>query len=220
MKSIVEQPGARAKILPSPEALERFGTLNMLALIHDAVGHLVSPILRLPEAITVLEQIAESLIVQQLLLKEVLTVREDAASVSFTARKREEIPPVSYSVVRRDLRFVSVSESYARMFRFSQAELRDRSFNELLRPSDIRRFSTVIRPLLKGKVGSCKLVEWRATGTGQFVLTKDTLWGIDTGQVRGPEYIATVSQKIDDRDEAAMLVDRANSRIRRTGDEQ
>ena len=67
----------KAEILPSPEALERFGTYNMLALIHDAVGHLVSPIGRLQKTVPVLEQIANSLAEQQTLLKEMLSITKE-----------------------------------------------------------------------------------------------------------------------------------------------
>ena len=68
-KSIMQLAREKAETLPSPEALERFGTYNMLALIHDAVGHLVSPIGRLQKTVPVLEQIANSLVEQQTLLK-------------------------------------------------------------------------------------------------------------------------------------------------------
>jgi len=68
--------------------------------------------------------------------------------------------------------------------------------------------------LLNGGGSTCEMVEWRVTGSGHYVLAKDTLWGIGSDPVRGPEYIATVSEKIVDQDEAAMLVECAKSRNR------
>ena len=200
--------------LPSPEELDRLGTNGMLALIHDAVGHLVAPIHDFPKALPILERVADTLIKQEVLLKKVLTVRKNPALECFAARRLEATPSLSHSVLKRDLRFVSVSKSYCHLFEFSSSQFQSMCFNELLYPADIPRFQKVIGLLLNGKVESCELVEWRATGSRRFVLTKDTLWGIGTRQVRGPQYITTVSEKIADQDEAAMLVERAKLRIR------
>ncbi len=89
-KSIVQLPREKAETLPSPEALERFGAYNMLALIHDAVGHLVSPIGRLQKTVPVLEQIANSLAEQQTLLKEMLSIQKNSGLVRFVADRMEE----------------------------------------------------------------------------------------------------------------------------------
>ena len=80
-KSILQLAREHAEILPSPEALERFGMYNMLSLIHDAVGHLVNPIGRLQKTVPVLEQIANSLAEQQTLLKEMLSIQKNATLV-------------------------------------------------------------------------------------------------------------------------------------------
>lgn len=212
--------GLQARNLPSLKELDRFGTKGMLALIHDAVGHLVTPIHSLPKAIPVLEQIADSLIQQQAFLKEVLTLRRDPVLERFAARKLEKAPSLSHSVLKRDLRFLSVSKSYCDLFEFSPGQFQGMVFNELLHPADISRFSKIAKLLLNGRVDSCELVEWRATGSRRFVLTKDTLWGIGTRQVQGPQYIATVSEKIADEGETAMLVERAKLRTRGPGSQR
>ena len=212
-KSIMQLAREKAEILPSPEALERFGTYNMLALIHDAVGHLVSPIGRLQKTVPVLEQIANSLAEQQTLLKEMLSIQKNAALVRFVASRLKEAPPLSHAVLNRDLHFVSANKSYSRLFDFSEAQFQKMSLADLLHPGDLPRFRKIIRVLLNGG-GTCEVVEWRVTGNGHYVLAKDTLWGIGSDRVRGPEYIATVSEKIADQDEAARLVECARSRNR------
>jgi len=210
-KSILRVARENAKILPSPEALERFGTYNLLALIHDAVGHLVSPIGRLQKTVPVLEQIANSLAEQQTLLKEMLSIQKDTALVRFVSNRLKEVPSLSHAVLTRDLRFVSANKSYSRLFDFSEAELKKMSIGDLVHPNDISRFHKITRVLLNG-AGTCEVVEWRVTGSGQHVLAKDTLWGIGSDRIRGPEYIATVSEKIVDQGEAARLVESARSR--------
>ena len=212
-KSIVQLAREEAEILPSAAALERFGTNNMLALIHDAVGHLVSPIGRLQKTVPVLEQIANSLAEQQVLLKEMLSVQKNAALVRFVANRLAGVPSLSHAVLNRDLHFVSANKSYSRMFDFTEAQFQKMSLADLLHPGDIARFRKIITVLLNG-VGTCEMVEWRMTGSGHYVLAKDTLWGIGSDRVRGPEYIATVSEKIADQDEAARLVERSRSRNR------
>jgi len=93
-KSILQLAREHAETLPSPEALERFGTYNMLSLIHDAVGHLVNPIGRLQKTVPVLEQIANSLTEQQALLKEMLSVQKDAALMRFVSNRLKDVPPL------------------------------------------------------------------------------------------------------------------------------
>ena len=212
-KSIMQLAREKAEVLPSPEALERFGTYNMLALIHDAVGHLVSPIGGLKKTVPVLEQIANSLAEQQTLLKEMLSIQKNAALVRFVANRLKEAPPLSHAVLNRDLHFVSANKSYSRLFDFSEAQFQKKSLADLLHPGDIPRFRKIIRVLLNGG-GTCEVVEWRVTGSGHYVLAKDTLWGIGSHRIGGPEYIATVSEKIADQDEAARLVECARSRNR------
>jgi PAS domain-containing protein len=212
-KSIMQLAREKAETLPSPEALERFGTYNMLALIHDAVGHLVSPIGRLQKTVPVLEQIANSLAEQQALLKEMLSIQKNAGFVRFLANRLEEVPQLSHAVLSCDMNFVSANESYSRLFDFSEAQFQKMSLAELVHPGDIPRFREIIGVLSNG-VGTCEVVEWRVTGSGHYVLAKDTLWGIGSDGVRGPEYIATVSEKIADQDEAAKLVECAKSRNR------
>jgi hypothetical protein len=189
------------RLLPSAEQLEQFGTNGLLALIHDAIGHLVTPINRLPKALPVLDQIVVALAAQELLLKEMLVLQKGSAVERFAAGELKEIPSLSHSVVKRDLRFVSISESYARLFHFKLFQLKTMSLNELLHPDDVPRFYKHVRLLLKGKVRSCELIEWRATGNGRFVLSRDTLWAVGAGPSQGPEYIATVSERIPDGSE-------------------
>ncbi len=213
-KSILQLAREQAETLPSPEALERFGTYNMLALIYDAIGHLVTPVHRLPKVIPALEQIVSSLAEQQGLLKEMLSIQKDAALVRLVADRLERVPSLSHSVLNRDLRFVSVNKPYAHLFEFSPTQLQNMSLIELLHPKDISRFNKITRVLLKGRAGTCELIQWRATGSGRFVLTKDTLWGIGSDRAGGPEYISTVSEKIADQDEAAKLAENAKWRTR------
>src|ERR1700733_4829830 len=91
-KSILQLAREQAETLPSPEALERFGTYNMLALIYDAIGNLVTPVHRLPKVIPALEQIVNSLAEQQGLLKEMLGIQKDAALVRLVADRLERVP--------------------------------------------------------------------------------------------------------------------------------
>lgn len=220
MASNIRHIGALTDQLPSSEELDRLGTNGMLALIHDAIAHLITPVNNLPKVMPVLEQVADALIQQQVLLKELLTVRQDPVLERFAVRKLEEVPSLSHSVLKRDLRFVSVSESYSHLFEFSPIQFQSIALNNLIHPADIPRFSKIVKLLLAGRVESCELVQWRVTGNRRFVLTKDTLWGIGARQVRGPQYIATVSEKLADQDEAAMLVRNAKLRIRGPGNRQ
>lgn len=213
-KAIAQIARERAEILPSPEKLEQFGTLNMLALIHDAICHLVTPVNRLPKVQPALDRIVNSLTEQEALLRKILNIQKDAALMRFVAHKLEGVPSLSHSVLNRDLRFVSVNRSYAHLFEFSPTRLRGMSLNELVHTKDIPRFNKITKVLLRGTVSTCELIGWRATGSGRFVLTKDTLWGIGSDRVGCPEYISTVSEKISDEDEAAMLVEGAKLRNR------
>ncbi len=213
MKSIAQLARDKAEILPSPEALERLGTHNMLALIHDAIGHLVSPMGRLQKTVPVLEQIANSLVEQQSLLKEMLSIQKNATLVRIIGSRLKEVPPLSHAVLTRDLHFISANKSYSRLFDFSEVQFQKMSLADLLHPGDISRLRKIIRALLNGN-GTSEVVEWRVTGSGHYILAKDTLWGIGSDPVRGPEYIVTVSQKIADQDEAEKLVERATSRSR------
>src|ERR1700728_4236343 len=180
---------------PSAEQLDTFGTNGLLALIHDAIGHLITPINRLPKALPVLDQIVVALAAQQQILKEILVLQKGFALDRLAAGEIKETPSLSHSVVKRDLRFVSVSESYARLFHFKLIQLKSMSLNQLLHPDDVPRFHKHVRLLLNGKVRSCELIEWRATGSGRFVLSRDTLWAVGgAGPSQGPEYIATVSE--------------------------
>ena len=212
-KSIMQLTREKAEILPSTEALERYGTYSMLALIHDAVGHLVSPIGRLQKTVPVLEQIANSLTEQQTLLKEMLSIQKDAALMRFVGDRLKAIPSLSHAVLNRDLGFVSANKSYSRLFEFSEAQFQKKSLTDFLHPQEIPRFHKITKALLNG-YATCELIQWRATGTGHYLLAKDTLWGIGSGRVGGPEYIATVSEKITDQSEAATLVECARSRNR------
>ncbi|MGB8413906.1 MAG: PAS domain-containing protein [Candidatus Binatus sp.] len=205
---------ALTNLLPSPEELDKIGTKGLLALIHDAIGHLITPVNKLPGVMPVIEQVAETLIQQQVVLKEMLAARKDAGLDRFAARRLEEAPSLSHSVLKRDLRFVSVSESYCDLFEFSPTQFQSMSFNDLLHPADMPRFHKIVKLLLAGTVESAELVEWRATGTRRFVLTKDTLWGVRISQFGRPQYIATVSEKLASQDEAAMPVEGAKVRIR------
>jgi PAS domain-containing protein len=209
-KSIMQVAREKAEILPSAEALERFGSYNMLALIHDAVGHLVSPIGRLQKTVPVLEQIANSLTEQQALLKEMLSIQKNAGFVRFLANRLEEVPQLSHAVLSCDMNFVSANESYSRLFDFSEAQFQKMSLADLVHPGDIPRFRKIVRVLSNG-VGTYEVVEWRVTGSGHFVLAKDTLWGIGSDRVRGPEFIATISEKIADQDDVAKLAECARS---------
>ena len=201
-------------LLPSAQQLEQFGTNGLLALIYDAIGHLITPINRLPKALPLLDEIVVSLAEQQLTLKEMLVLQKGSALQRFAAGELKEIPSLSHSVVKRDLRFVSISESYARLFNFKPVQLKRMSLNELLHPDDVPRFHKEVRLLLNGKVSSCELIEWRATRNGRFVLSRDTLWAVGARPSRGPEYIATVSERILDFDERYEKPDSANLRSR------
>src|SRR5580704_9610496 len=143
-KSILQLAREHAEILPSPEALERFGTYNMLSLIHDAVGHLVNPIGRLQKTVPVLEQIANSLAEQQTLLKEMLNIQKNAGFVRFLANRLEEVPQLSHAVLSCDMNFVSANESYSRLFDFSEAQFQKMSLAELVHPGEIPRFREII----------------------------------------------------------------------------
>ncbi|MGO9683091.1 MAG: PAS domain-containing protein [Beijerinckiaceae bacterium] len=182
-------------------------------MIHDAIAHLITPVDSLPKAMPVIQQAARALIEQQLLLKKVLGLPEGAIPERLGAPKPEEAFSLPHSVLKRDLHFASVSKSYCLLFEFSPADFQRMSFNELLHPADGPRFSRTIELLLKGQVESCEAVYWRVTGSHRFVLTKDTMWGIATSPARGPQYIATVSERIADQDDAARLVARAKLRI-------
>ena len=196
MASDLRQILGTRETLPSEQELVRFDTNALLALLHDAVGHLITPVHSLPKTIPILQQIAGTLARQQLLLEEVLKVRRDGELMRFAARKPNAASSLSYSVLKRDLRFVSVSNSYCLLFNLKRTQFLQRSLGDLVHPTDVPRFSRIVRILLSGKAVSGELVEWRATGSGDFVLIKDTMWAIDTDQRGGPEYIVNVSERI------------------------
>jgi hypothetical protein len=139
--------------------------------------------------------------------------------VHFVANKLEGAPSLSHSVLDRNLCFVSVDKSYAHLFQFSPTHFYNMSLIEHLHPKDISRFKKVVKVLLKGSVSACELIQRRATGSGRFVLSKDTLWGIGSNGVCGPEYISTVSERIVGQNEAAMLVEGARLRNRNRSNE-
>ena len=182
--------------LPSDQELVRFDTNALLALLHDAVGHLITPVHSLPKTIPILQEIAGTLARQQLLLEEVLKVRRDEESARFAAGKLNAAPSLSYSVLKRNLHFVSVSKPYCLLFNLTQDQFCQTSLGDLVHPTDLPRFSRIVKVLLSGKEVSGELVEWRATGNGDFVLIRDTMWAIDTDQRGGPEYILNVSERI------------------------
>lgn len=194
--SVPRQILGATETLPSEGELARFDTNALLALLHDAVGHLITPVHSLPKTIPILQQIAGTLARQQLLLEEVLKVRRDEELACFATRKFNAEPSLPYSVFKRDLHFVSVSNSYCLLFNLKRGQFRQASLGDLVHPKDVPRFSRIVRILLSGKETSRELVEWRVTGSGGFVLIKDRMWAIDTDQRGGPEYIVNVSERI------------------------
>jgi hypothetical protein len=213
VKEILRHIGEQTIELPSAEELDRLGTNGMLALIHDAIGHLVTPVGSLRKAMPIIQEAAQALIEQKMLLKEVLTIRERPNWEHLGACKPEEVSSLPHSVLKPDMRFVSVSASYCDLFEFTAAEFRGISFINLLHPSEVMRFSRTVKPLLKGTAESCEIVQWRVAGSPHFVHTKDTLWRVGTATRGGPQYIATVSERVPDQDDAAKLAERAKLKI-------
>ena len=205
-KSIMRIAREHAQTLPSPEALERFGTYNMLALIHDSICHLVPPVGQLAKVLPALEQIVNSLAEQQATLTEILSIQKDSALARKATDKFDGVFSLSHSVLDRRLRFVSANESYEHMFAFSCTQLKGLALLEVVHASDVPHLSKVTKLLLKGTIAACEVIEWRATGTGRFVLTRDTLWGIGTSGVRGPEFISMVSEKVVEQNRSARFV--------------
>ena len=97
-KSIMRIAREHAQTLPSPEALERFGTYNMLALIHDSICHLVPPVGQLAKVLPALEQIVNSLAEQQATLTEILSIQKDSALARKATDKFDGVFSLSHSV--------------------------------------------------------------------------------------------------------------------------
>src|SRR5271155_2071991 len=74
MANVVRQTKKYLTRLPTSKELELFGTNGLLALIHDAIGHLVEPVQCLPKTMPLLKQIASDMSDQHQLLKEMLAV--------------------------------------------------------------------------------------------------------------------------------------------------
>jgi PAS domain-containing protein len=120
--------------------------------------------------------------------------------------KLDSVSSLSHSVLNRRLRFVSANESYEHMFAYSCTQLKGLALLEVVHASDVPHLSKVTKLLLKGTIASCEVIEWRATGTGRFVLTRDTLWGIGSSGVRGPDFISMVSEKVVEQTKSATFV--------------
>jgi hypothetical protein len=220
MASNIQHNARLTDKLPSSKELDRLGTNGMLALIHDAIGHLVGPVSNFPKVMPVLERVADVLIKQQAVLEEVLAVRRDAVWERLAAGTLEGAPSLSHSVLKRDLSFVLVSESYCHLFDFSAVQFQRMCLKELIHPADLPRFSRSVKVLLEGEAESCEMIHWRISGSHRFLLTRDTFWGIGRHQGGGPQYFATVSEKIADQDDAARLVERAGLKIGEPGNLQ
>ena len=151
---------------------------------------------------------------QQHLLKRALTIRGGERIEPCAAYEFEGPASVRHSVLQRDLRFLSVSQSYSELFEFSQLEFESLSLNELLHPLDRPQFYKQVTPLLDGSVPSCELVEWRVTGSHRFVLSRDTIWAIGADQAGAPPpYIASVSERVTDKDVAGALARAMKGRL-------
>jgi len=198
------------KSIPSSEKIDEWGTHrnSLLASIYEAVGLMLPSINTFSNAMRVLEEIADSMEEQQRFLKKALTVRGNECLRPSAPNNCGHIESVRHSVLKHDLHFLSVSRSYSQLFEFSASEFEKLSLSELVHPLDRARFHKNLTPLLKGKILSCELVEWRATGSHGFVLSKDTMWAIGATQAGGPRYIASVSERVTEQEVAAALSDR------------
>jgi PAS domain-containing protein len=208
--------------ISSSEEIDEWGTNRngLLASIYEAVGLMLPSIKTFSSAMTALEEIADSMAEQQCLLKEALAVRDNECLRPSAPHNCEQIESVRHSVLKHDLHFLSVSRSYSRLFEFSQSEFEKLSFTELVHPLDRARLRKYLTPLLRGKVSSCELVEWRATGSHGFVLSKDTMWAIGATQAGGPRYIASVSERVTEQEVAAVLSDRANHSVEMAAEDE
>ena len=210
--------------MPSSSKIERWGNHHpiedwdmnshtLMAAIYEAVGMILPSINIFCKSLGVFEELAGSvaqqerlLAQQQRLLKRALTVGRGERIEPCAAHECEGLASVRHSVLQRDLRFLSVSQSYSELFDFSQSEFESLSLNELLHPLDRPRFYKQVTPLLDGSVPSCELVEWRVTGSHSFVLSRDTIWAIGADQAGAPpRYIASVSEKVTDKEVAEAL---------------
>jgi PAS domain-containing protein len=205
--------------IPSSEEIDEWGTHrnSLLASIYEALGLMLPSINTFSNAMRALEEIADSMAEQQRFLKKTLTLRGNECLRPPAPHNCEHIESVRHSVLKHDLHFLSVSRSYSRLFEFSASEFEKLSLTELVHPLDRARFHKYLTPLLKGKVSSCELVEWRATGSHGFVLSKDTMWAIGATQAGGPRYIASVSERVTEQEVAAALSDRQNQSVELNG---
>lgn len=122
--------------LPSSEELDRFGTNGLLALIHDAVGHLITPIHSVSKAVPILKQIADTLIQERALLEEVLTARKDGPVTALGhlgARKLEGVPSLPHETLATTER--SRSDPYARGHRSARGRTTSRAFCSVALPA-------------------------------------------------------------------------------------
>lgn len=196
----------RARV-PSSDEIDDWDTHGngLLGMIYETVGLMLPQITKLSKATVSLEQIAYLIAAQEKLLKKILAVPGQAWSGDSAARECEAVHSISHSVLRRDLHFLSVSESYSELFEFTPSEFEVLSFEELLHPLDRPRFSEKIAALLEGRVPSCELVEWRATGSHRFVLIRDSIFAIGVNQAGAPAYIANISERVTDKRVATAL---------------
>jgi PAS domain-containing protein len=189
--------------LPSKASLEEFGILELLALVHDAVVHLIGPIYKLPAAIPILERIAQAVEEKRDATDAVALLYRDEQGLFRVAAEemfRDRTGPVA--VVQHDHHFVSANDSYLKLFEFSRRQIGTVRLTDLLDEKDKERFLQANQLLFSGKKKSLVFVGQRMTAKGNNVTTKSTAWSISSSNSARPEYVAAVVEKLAARHES------------------
>jgi PAS domain-containing protein len=189
-------------------------TTGVLATIYDAICQMIGPIQELPRAIPLLERIAQAVEDRRDSTEQIGLLYQDR-EVLFQADSDQllKLAPAPVAVVGRDHRFISVSDSYCRLFRFSRRQLRTLLAKDLWDEKDGERFMLASRRLFADKAKSGVFVGRRLTGKGDSILTRLTAWSVRRNPSAMPEIGMGIHQRLADRHEAPALFARCAEKL-------
>jgi PAS domain S-box-containing protein len=204
----------RVDVRPQVISSESVDATGVLATIYDAICQMIGPIQDLPRAIPILERIAQAGEDRRDSTEQIGLLYQDREAL-FQADSDQLLKsaPAPIAVVERDHRFVSFSDSYCRLFRFSRQQLRTLLLKDLVDEKDTERFMLATRRVFADKAKSAVYVGRRLTGKGDPILTRCTVWGVRPDPSAAPEYVVGMHQRLADRHEAPALFARCAEKL-------
>lgn len=184
----------------------KIGAPAILSLMNDAMAHAIRPIMKMPDAIPLLQRIAEA--VEEIAnCKDGNLLLSDMQNAAFCAIADLLIRAMPHptALVRADHSFVAASESYIEMFEFSRRYLSTIRLTELLEEEDRERFLEVNRRLFAGEIRSAVFVGRRMTARGRVILTRSRAWAIADSSDGRPQYVEAVHELLAEGPDALLF---------------